>query len=72
MTTEEIKSVLEKSMHDRKKVAINYKGGESHFGWITEPNDTLTTTIVLMVDGVTPHTVDVANVESVEITNEYF
>lgn len=72
MTTAEIKNVLEMSMHERRKIAINYKDGENHFGYITEPNDTLTTTIVLMVDGVMPHTVDLANVASVELTNEYF
>jgi hypothetical protein len=72
MTTEEITRILEKSMQERKKISINYKNGESHFGWITEPNDTLNTTIVLMIDGVTPHTVDLGNVESIELTNEYF
>lgn len=72
MTSAEVKNVLEKSMHDRKKIAINYKNGENYFGWITEPNDTLTTTIVLMIDGVVPHTVDIENVERIEITNEYF
>ncbi len=72
MTPAEVTSVLERSMHERKKIAINYKSGESHFGYITEPNDTLTTTIVLMVDGETPHTVDVENVASIELTNEYF
>lgn len=72
MNSTEVLNVLEKSMHDRKKIAINYKNGENYFGWITEPNDTLTKMVVLMVDGVTPHTVDIENVESVEITNEYF
>lgn len=72
MNSTEVLNVLEKSMHDRKKIAINYKNGENYFGWITEPNDTLTKTVVLMVDGVMPHTVDIENVESVEITNEYF
>ena len=72
MTVEEVTSVLEKSMHERKKIAINYRNGESYFGYITEPNDTLATTIVLMVDGETPHTVDVGNVTSIELTNEYF
>jgi hypothetical protein len=72
MTAEEIKNVLEMSMYERKKISINYKDGESHFGWITEPVDTLNTRIVLMVDGVMPHTIDLSNVESVELTNEYF
>ncbi len=72
MDRTEVINILEKSMHDRMKIAINYKNGENHFGWITEPNDTLTKTIVLMIDGVMPHTVDIDSVESIEITNEYF
>lgn len=72
MNANEIRNVLERSMHDRKKVAINYKDGESHFGWIKEPSDTLAPAMVLMIDGVMPHTVDIENVESIEVTNEYF
>jgi hypothetical protein len=72
MTAEEIRNVLEMSMRERKKIAINYKDGESHFGWISEPNDTLSSTLVLMIDGITPHTVDIENIASVELTNEYF
>jgi len=72
MTPAEVKNVLETSMHEHRKIAINYKDGESHFGWITEPNDTLNTKIVLMIGGTVPHTVDLEKVASVELTNEYF